>query len=52
MIAAVLIVLLLIGGAIAIWQAHRNSEASRAKRRERQYWAEEKAFRAKGDDRS
>lgn len=51
-IAAVLIALLLIGGTVAIWRTHRNSDASRAKRRERDYWAEEKAFRTRGDERS
>lgn len=49
-IAAALIAMLLIGGAIAIWRTHRNSDASRSKRRERDYWAEEKAFRAEGDE--
>ena len=49
-IAAVLIALLLLGGTIAIWRTHRNSDASRAKRRERDYWAEEKAFRSQSDE--
>ena len=46
-IAAALIALMLIGGALALWRAHYNSEVSRWKRRERLYWAEEEEFRAK-----
>lgn len=49
-IAAVLIALLLIGGTVAIWRTHRNSDTSRAKRRDRDYWAEEKAFRTKWEE--